>query len=42
LDGQFARDLVGLAYMESSSEGRSDRRFDPLFAMQLLLEIAQD
>jgi hypothetical protein len=32
---------AGSRYMESASERRSDRRLDPLFATQLLLEIAQ-
>jgi hypothetical protein len=38
LGGQFVPDPAGSRYMESASERRSDRRLDPLFATQLLLE----
>ena len=40
--GQFVRTLAELRYMEPASDRRNDRRCDPLFATQLILQIAQE
>ena len=42
LGGQFVRTQAELRYMEPARDRRNDRRCDPLFATQLILEIAEE